>query len=101
MAATTQANVKATFTFDQPTIRRLADASIRLSRPKSEIVRDAINEYHSRLDRLTEAERDRMLQAFDTLLPTVALRSREEVDRELREIRAARRRGGRRTPGEL
>ncbi len=81
--------------------RRLADAAARLSRPRSEIVRDAINDYHARLDRLSDEERDRMLRAFDTLLPAVALRSREEVDRELREIRAARRGGGRRTPSDL
>ena len=101
MAATTPANLKATFTFDEATIRRLADAATRLSRPRSEIVRDAINDYHARLDRLSDEDRDRMLLAFDTLLPAVALRSREEVDRELREIRAARRGGGRRTPSHL
>ena len=100
MAAPIQAEIKATFTFDEATIRRLGDAATRLSRPKSEIVRDATNEYHSRLDRLTDAERDRMLDALDTLLPAVPLRSREEVDRELREIRAARRGGGRRTPND-
>ncbi|NDJ13586.1 MAG: hypothetical protein EBY17_20720 [Acidobacteriia bacterium] len=70
MAAPIQAKIKATFTFDEATIRRLGDAATRLSRPKSEIVRDAINEYHSCLDR------------------------------ELREIRAARRGGGRRTPND-
>lgn len=99
MAATTPSSFKATFTFDEVTIRHLADAAMRLSRPKSEIVRDAINEYHARLDRLSDSERDRMLRAFDTLLPSVSLRSREAVDQELREIRTARRSGGRRPPG--
>ncbi len=46
--------MKATFTFDEDTSRRLTDTSNRLGRPKSEIVRDAINEYHAKLDRLTD-----------------------------------------------
>jgi hypothetical protein len=88
--------LKATFTFDEATIRRLADASARLARPKSEIVRDAINEYYARLDRLTDKERDCMLRAFDAMLPAIPVRSRSEVDRELREVRRARKAAGQR-----
>lgn len=39
--------------------------------PISQIVREAIREYHSRMDRLTEQERDSMLRAFDELAPAI------------------------------
>lgn len=96
MASVSAHSFKATFTFDAVTTRHLADAAVRLGKPKSEIVRDAINEYHSRLDRLTDEERDRMLAAFDRLHPAIAPRPRAEIDRELREIRSARKRWGKR-----
>jgi hypothetical protein len=47
--------------------------------------------------RLSESERQRMLQDFDTLLPLVPPRPQKEVNDELKEIRRARRSGGRRT----
>ena len=83
--------LKATFTFDQDTARRLAETSNRLGRPKSEIVRDAINEYHSRLDRLTDPERDAMLAEFDRLVAAIPPRNRAEVDEELAEVHLSRR----------
>ena len=93
-AASLGADFKATFTFDAATIRRLADASARLGRPKSQIVREAIHDYHSRLDRLTEGERESMLRAFDKLAPAIPARTRAEVNRELREVRRARKAAG-------
>jgi len=94
------ANPKMTFSLDEETVKRLEQASERLGKPKSEVVREAILEYSLRVDRLTEAERQRMLAALDDLLPKIPPRSDEEVDLELREIRAARRGGGRRTKRE-
>ena len=91
------AAVKMTFSLDETTARSLEQAAERLGKPKSEVVREAIRDYSLRVDRLSEAERLRMLQALDELLPRTPPRSDAEVDRELREIRAARRGGGRRT----
>jgi predicted transcriptional regulator len=91
------ATVKVTFTLDEATIARLNETAGRLSKPKSEVVRDAIRDYHSRTDRLSEAERQRMLRAVDELIAKPPTRSRREVDRELREIRESRLRGWRRS----
>jgi hypothetical protein len=97
MAVFNAGAIKATFTFDEATVRRLNEASARLARPKSQIVREAIHEYYSRLDRLSEQERDSMLRAFDELAPAIPARGRAEVNRELREIRRSRKAGGKRS----
>jgi hypothetical protein len=94
MAVFIRAGVKATFTFDEATIRRIAEASARLGRPKSQIVREAIHEYHERLDRLSDRQRDSMLRDFDALAPAIPARARTDVNRELREVRRARRTAG-------
>ena len=90
------ATIKVTFTLDSAAVSCLNDAAERLGKPKSEVVREAIEDYHARIGRLGERERLRMLQAFDELVPQIPTRSRAAVDEELREIRRARRRGGRR-----
>lgn len=92
--------VKVTFTLDENTVDKLQDASRRLSKPKSEVVREAVLDYHSRIGRLNEQERLRMLRVLDEHLARPAQRSQAEVNRELKELRAARRTGGRRTPVE-
>jgi hypothetical protein len=89
---------KVTFTLDETAISRLQDASARLALPKSQIVREAILEFHDRLGRLSERERIAMLRAFDELVPKIPARPAAAVDRELAELRKARRTGGRRTP---
>jgi len=89
--------VKVTFTLDEKTITRLNEAAQRLSMPKSEVVREAIQEYHSRMGKLSDAERRRMLEAFDRLVPAIPGRSAAEVDRELADLRKARRSGGRKS----
>ena len=86
-----------TFSLDADTVKRLDQAAERLGKPKSEVVREAIRDYSLRVDRLSEAERLRMLAVLDEMVPRIPSRSDDEVDRELREIRAARRGGGRRT----
>jgi hypothetical protein len=90
--------VKVTFTLDENTVAKLQDAAQRLSKPKSEVVREAVLDFHARIGRLSEQERLRMLRVLDTLAPLVPKRSQKDVERELKEIRAARRSGGRRTP---
>ena len=54
-----------TITLDEPALRSLRAASERLGRSKSEIVREAIVEFHRRIGRLSESERIRMLRALD------------------------------------
>ena len=87
---------KVTFTLDDETIRRLQSASERLRKPKSEVVREAIGEYHDRVGRMSEVERQRFLAVIRELAPTIPQRSARDVDNEIAEIRAARRGGGRR-----
>jgi hypothetical protein len=60
-------------------------------------VREAIREYGARAGRLGEDERRRMLRSIDAVLAQPPTRTRAAVDRELRDVRAARRRGGRRS----
>jgi hypothetical protein len=79
------------------TVSRLNDTARRLSKPKSEVVREAVGEYYAKSDRLSEAERARMLKAVREYALLPPTRSASETDRELREIRAARRSGGRLT----
>jgi metal-responsive CopG/Arc/MetJ family transcriptional regulator len=88
--------VKVTFTLDEKTVAKLDEASRQLVKPKSEVVRDAVNDYHARMGRLNEYERLRMLRALEEHLARPADRSQAEVDRELKELRASRRAGWRR-----
>jgi predicted transcriptional regulator len=88
--------VKVTFTLDEKTVGKLQDASERLSKPKSEIVREAVLDYHARMGRLSEEERLRMMRALEKHLARPPQRSQAEVDRELKELRASRHRGWRR-----
>lgn len=94
------ATTKVTFTLDQASLQRLQDAADRLALPKSEVVREAIMEFHDRLGRLSDRERLRMLRVFDELVPSIPSRSAAEVKRELAELRRSRRAGGRRTPAD-
>ena len=87
--------IKVTFTLDDVTIGRLTETARRLSKPKSEVVREAIREYHSRSDRLSEAERKRMLRVLDQMMERTPARSQGDVDREIAQIRSARKSGGR------
>ncbi len=87
---------KATFTLDPAAQKSLQDAAERLSMSKSEVVREAILEFHARIGQLGERERIAMLRAFDELVPQIPLRSSESADQELAEVREARKAGGRR-----
>jgi metal-responsive CopG/Arc/MetJ family transcriptional regulator len=92
--------VKVTFTLDENTVAKLQDASRRLAKPKSEVVREALVDYHARIGRLSEQERIRAVRLLAEHLARPPERSQAETDRELKELRAARRAGGRRTPVE-
>lgn len=92
------ASVKVTFTLDSATITRLQDAASRLALPKSEVVREAISEFHDRIGRLSDRERTRLLRAFDELVPKIPARPMREVQKELNSLRQSRRLGARRSP---
>jgi hypothetical protein len=88
---------KVTFTLDEATVHMIADAAGRLAKPKSQVVREAVSEYHDRLGRMSGRERLEKLRLLDTLAPLIPTRGRGAAQRELKAIRAARRSGGRRS----
>lgn len=90
------ATIKVTFTLDAATIRRLEQAAERSRKAKSEVVREAIRDYHERVGRVSEHERLRLLKAFDELVPAIPRRTAAAVRTELQQLRLARRAGGRR-----
>jgi len=90
------ATTKVTFTFDAETIAHLNDAAKRLAKAKSQVAREAIHEYHERIGKLSEDERLRALRVLNEIANLPPTRTRAEMEAELREIRRARRQGGRR-----
>ena len=93
-----QSMVRVTFTLDDETVARLRRCATRLAKPQSQVVREAIKEYDARSGKLSDEERTRLLDAFDRLVPKIPRRPQKEVEAELAEIRASRRRWGRRHP---
>lgn len=89
--------IKVTFTLDDDTVAYLDRTATRLSMPKSRVVREAIWVYGEHMARLTEAERDRILEVFDEVTAQIPDRPRSEVRAELKKVRATRRGGGRRS----
>ncbi len=79
---------------------RLDRTAHRLSKSKSEVVREAIRVYSEHIDLLSEDERARMLATFDRVVPAIPGRPVEDVEAELEEVRQARRGGGRQSEGE-
>ena len=94
------ATIKRTFTFDEATSLRLDRTAHRLSKSKSEVVREAIRVYSEQVGLLSEEERTHMLATFDRVVPCIPGRPVEEVEAELEEVRQARGSGGRRSEGE-
>jgi len=92
--------VKMTFTFDQQTVETLKRTASRLQKPQSVVVREAIQDYATRSDRLSEEERKHLLKVFDRMVARIPAGSQAEADAEIAETRAARRTGGRRTRAE-
>jgi hypothetical protein len=88
--------VKVTFTLDDETVAKLRQSAARLEKPQSEVVREAIAEYAERVGRLSERERRHLVGVFDRFMQPVPQRPAAAVDAELKEVRAARRAGGRR-----
>jgi metal-responsive CopG/Arc/MetJ family transcriptional regulator len=89
---------KMTFTLDDEAVRELDRAAERLDIPKSQVVREAVRLYGEQMGRLTDEERNAKLRAFDRVVPAIPDRPRAEVERELDDVKEARRGGGRRSP---
>jgi predicted transcriptional regulator len=87
---------KVTFTLDDQTIERLRRTASRLGKPQSYVVREAVREYEARSTKLSDEERARMLAIVDRMVQEPPTRTAAEVDAELGDIRASRRRWGRR-----
>ena len=87
---------RATFSLDEATIAEIKRTAERLKKPQSHVIREAVADYAARTDRLSERERRRVLSVLEHLRSARPTRSEESVDKELAEIRAARRGGGRR-----
>jgi len=73
------ATTKVTFTLDPETLVRLRTVAERLAMPKSAVVREAVREFSERAGRLGDAERRRLLDAFDRLVPLVYERIRAQT----------------------
>ena len=87
---------RVTFSLDDATVAQIRQTAARLRRPQSHIVRDAVADYASRTDRLSERERLHLMGVLESLRDARPTRPAAEVDAELRSIRTARRAGGRR-----
>lgn len=87
--------VRVTFSLDEETVRQLRATSESTKKPQSLVVREAVAEYAARVGRLSDAERLALLRTFDRLVPALPARPTREVDAELRDLRSARRHGGR------
>ena len=84
---------KVTYSLDDETVRRIRRLAERSRKPQSLVVREAVAQYAAREEKLTPEERDRklaLLREFAGKLPT---RPQDEVDRELEDLRQARRVG--------
>jgi len=88
---------KVTFTLDRGTVDQIARTAKQLGLPKSGVVREAVAEFAARGDRLSEAERVRLLTVFDDLVARIPRRPAKHTGQELAAITRARRAGGRRT----
>lgn len=91
---------KMTFTLDGDTVRGIERASDRLGIPKSQVVREAVRVYGEQLGRMSEVERDAKLATFREVMTALPERPRKDVEAEQRQLREARRGGGRRTRAE-
>jgi predicted transcriptional regulator len=87
---------RVTFSLDDATVAQIRQTAARLRRPQSHVVRDAVADYATRTDRLSERERHHLMGVLERLRDAKSTRSATNVDAELRSLRTARRAGGRR-----
>lgn len=84
---------KLTFSLDDETVKALRETAARTGKAQSLIVREAVAHYAAQEDRLTDAERQRMLGVLRRMQRRPPTRPEADVDRELRAIRRSRRTG--------
>jgi hypothetical protein len=92
---------KATFTLDDETLRTIRKMALRERKPQSLVVREAVAHYAAREEKLSPEERERLLRVLDEMQARPAQpddKTAADVDRELRELRHARRGRGRLHP---
>ena len=92
---------KATFTLDDETLRTIRKMAMRAKKPQSLVVREAVAHYAAREEKLSPEERDRLLRVLDEMNARPSQpddKTAADVDRELRELRQARRGRGRLHP---
>ena len=88
--------IKVTFTLDNETVEAIGSIAARRNKPRSLVVREAVAVYARQEDKLDDADRARRLRVLDEVMARPRTRPQAEVDKELREIRRARRVGWRR-----
>lgn len=84
---------KLTFSLDDETVERLRRTSQKTRKPQSLIIREAVADYAAREDRLSDADRERLLDVLRRIRKRPATRPQDDVDRELRDLRRSRRTG--------
>lgn len=85
---------KLTFSLDEETVAVLRKTAERTRKPQSLVVREAIAHYASREDVLPDAERQRLLAIVRRIRTRPAAgKAAAAVDRELKDLRRARRAG--------
>jgi hypothetical protein len=94
------AKVRITLAIDESTLASVDKAAARLSKPRAEMLRQAIESRYPNTGPISKEERARMLRVLDELMASPPTRPQREVDREIAEIRRARRSGGRLHPAD-
>ena len=84
---------KLTFSLDDETVQLLRRVAERSGKPQSLIVREAVAQYAAREEMLSDADRERLFTVLQQIKTRPGSRTAVEVDRELQELRRARRTG--------
>jgi len=86
---------RATFSLDDATIAEIRRTAERLRKPQSHVIREAVADFAARTDRLSERERQRLLEVMAGIRAKEPERTAGQVDAEIQAVRKARRSGGR------
>jgi predicted transcriptional regulator len=86
--------VKLTFSLDDETVATLRTTALRLRKPQSMVVREAIAHYASQEDLTSPAERERILKTIAEIKRLPPTGSREDAVREIEQITRARHASG-------
>ncbi|HEY6140390.1 MAG TPA: hypothetical protein VI670_21760 [Thermoanaerobaculia bacterium] len=79
-----------TLTLKEETIQKIESLAERLGKSPGDVLHDAMLHYLPTPERLSNAERQRLLMALAELRKQPPSRPQEEVERELKELRLAR-----------